>query len=95
MDKRIDYYTNPGKKIGDFFLGLFGALLVVIVAGAIAAAAPGSGSIMISLIGNAILLLAGIVHFFRRGRRFIAIGMISILTIPVLLLGACAIMFSR
>jgi hypothetical protein len=93
MDERSDYYTNPGKKIGDFFLGLFGALLVAVVAGAIGGAAP--SALTISLIGNAILLLAAIVHFFRRGRRFIAIGMISILTIPVLLLGACAIMFSR
>ena len=92
MDERNDYYLEPGKKIGDFFLGFFGALMVVVIAGVIGAAAPGSAAI--SVIGNLVLLIAGIVHFFRRGRRFIAIGMISIIIIPVLLFGACAILMT-
>jgi hypothetical protein len=93
MEEREDYYRDQGKKVGDFCLGFFGACLVLIVAVAIAASAAGGNSWAVSLVGNLVLLIAGIVHFFRRGRRYIAIGMMSVVLVPALLAGTCAIIF--
>jgi hypothetical protein len=91
MDERQDYYSAGGRKVADFFLGFGGTVLLGVIAGVVAAASPNTG--IVSAIANLILLVAGVVYFFRRGRRFIAIGIISTLTIPLLALGACAIIF--
>jgi hypothetical protein len=103
--ERSEYYLkNKSGKITDFLIGFFGVIganillaifvpLLSMAGGAnntVASALALGGGIMgiLELIAYVIL----IVVFFKRQRRFIAIGMLSTLLLPLLLLGACLIM---
>ena len=91
MDEHIDYYTNRAAKIGDFCLGFFGLGLLAFLGVAIAGASPGVwGGILVCFL---ILATGGVVFCFRQRRRYIAIGMISAIVVPALLVGTCSIFF--
>ena len=84
------YYTHVGRKIGDFFIGFVGITALV---GAVAVyAVPRNIGTGIAL--GVALEAMGVVISFSIGRRFIAIGMLSALLIPVLALGACFVALS-
>jgi hypothetical protein len=98
MDERTDYYTDRASKVGDFCLGFFGvglalvgvAVVVVPIAMSLASR-HGEYVGGISSIVGFVLFLVGIVEAFRKGRRYIAIGMLSLILVPVLLVGTCAL----
>jgi hypothetical protein len=48
--------------------------------------------LLLPILGQ-ILWIVGIVNYFRKGRRFIAIGMLSVLALVVLAAGACFMSF--
>jgi hypothetical protein len=87
-----DYYKDAGTKILDFFAGFFGVCLLI--GGGVAAVAynklPGSWTPGLIFAG-AVLAVAAIALFFVAGRRYIALGMIAVLIVPALVLGACAL----
>ena len=92
-----DYYGSTGKKVADFSLGFMGTLLwtaLLLMFSAVGTARPlptALTSYLIPAIGwvSALAWLIGIGLFFRTGRRFIAIGMLCTLLVPLLALGAC------
>ena len=92
MDEHLDYYVNRATKIGDFCLGFFGLCLLAFVAVAIGSANPSAagwwGGILTVFV---IVAIGGAGSFFCRGRRYIAIGMISAIVVPALLVGTCSI----
>ena len=94
MDAHVDYYTNRATKIGDFCLGFFGLCLLAFVAVAVESANPGAagwwGGILTVFV---IVATVGAGGFLCRGRRYIAIGMISAVVVPALLVGTCSIFF--
>ena len=96
------YYNSAGKKVGDFFIGFLGIWVINIVAGAIISI-PGAlfgsfstGPAVFGIFGWLISLaidIALVVLAFKFGRRFIAIGILTTFLIPILILGACFLMF--
>ena len=106
------YFGSPGRKVGDFCLGFFGSFLVacliitistLMIYPAMLINEPGLMwvFIIIQFILPPILLsifVILVVMSFRRGRRFIGIGMISSLFLPFILLvialGACFVILS-
>lgn len=87
--QEADYYTTTGKKVGDFILGFFGIIILnSIFATVLSFASLGWTSLLIPIVVFAFSL----VLFFKIGRRFIAIGIISIALIPILLFGSCLLL---
>lgn len=96
MDEQQDYYTNRGAKIADFCLGFFGLCLLAILGGVIGGTMnPGSQSMWVGILaGFLIITLGGILYFLQvKRRRYVAIGMISVIAVPALLAGTCALFF--
>lgn len=87
---KINYYTASRMKVADFCLGFFGVLLVLVVLFSLPSLPWLGGSDMISIISIVVMLFC-IVQAFRKGRKFIAIGIISIILIPILVLGSCLV----
>jgi hypothetical protein len=81
-----NYYSNMGRKIGDFFIGF----AVIPIVAALCVALLGAGFIWLAVCGA----IAGTIVCFSIGRRFIAIGLLSTLLIPVLIFGACILALS-
>ena len=89
-----DYYTvNPDRKVGDFCLGFFGMIVSSILLFMLGASSFFFGYLSYLLM-FAVLIL-GITLPFTNGRRYIGIGVISSIIIPLLLFGACLLIFSR
>lgn len=87
--QEADYYTTTGKKVGDFILGFFGIVILNLIFGtALSFANLGWANLLISIVVFVFLL----VLFFKIGRRFIAIGIISIALIPILIFGSCLLL---
>ncbi len=97
-ESRTDYYTTPGKKVGDFLMGFFGFLALSFVGSILGSiiSSFGSNGFISSIFGIFLLFVAlGLcIFFFKIKRRFIAIGIISITLIPVLLFGSCLLLLS-
>ena len=100
--KRDYYKDKPGKAILDFCIGFFGVWIIGIVL-------PWLVFLFASLLSSPeylpvgffipalIVFLAslfGIVYFFRIGRRYIAIGIISSALLPLLIFGACLVIIA-
>jgi len=104
--EKEDYYTSTGRKVGDFCIGFFGTgIALQIISGVfflfvtfIFGNNPDQSLIYLTLLLSIIILLAlyilGIVIAFKKGRRFIGIGIISTILVPLLLFGACIILFA-
>jgi len=93
-----DYYTTTSRKVLDFIVGFFGIITVGIAwsfFGNLLSMIPGFG-----VFGSVYMLLiplfsiAAVVASFVLKRRYIAIGMISAMLIPLLVFGACIIALS-
>lgn len=102
--ERDDFHASVGRKIGDFCLGFFGAYLALAVIQLPIAFLIGAWEVpdQAWLALPAVMLIvaiAAIVHFFRHGRRYIAIGIIVSVALPLLAVGACfailAVAFSQ
>ena len=79
------YYTSGGRKAADFFIG-FLAIPVPIVFIA-----------FLGVPGICLAALAAIacpIVFFKMGRKFLAIGMLCAVAVPLLALGACLALIS-
>lgn len=80
-----DFYTKKSQKIGDFFNGFLLALLISVTTSFIA----GINGLPIIFYCSIIMLSMMCIYFFKKGRRFAAIGIISLGLIPVLISGSC------
>lgn len=83
-----DYYDKGGSKVGDFLLGFIVAPIVPV---GVSLAVNGPG-VWVAAVA---LLIAGAVYAFMRGRRFIGIGILSLLLVPLLAFGACLLMLTQ
>jgi hypothetical protein len=89
------YYKNTRQKVGDFLLGFFGIIFLNFIFGIIFYPLSvfsnfGWQSVFISI---TILVLAVVIPF-KIGRRFIALGVVSVALVPVLIFGSCLLMFA-
>lgn len=105
-----DYYSNrPGKAVLDFCLGFFGIWIIGYLGNMILMfiyrlfflASNNINSILSSglVLGSSLifwilLAIAAIVVSKNKGRRYIGIGIISSVIVPLLFFGACLILFA-
>jgi len=94
-----DYYAEDSSRKGkDFMLGFFGmgAMLFIIntiIYLSLSRLANGaSSSLALFNVGFSFLIfLIGIILAFAKNRRYIGIGIISLILVPLLIFGACLI----
>ena len=95
-----EYYINSGRKVVDFIIGFFGIWVVNAVLSAILqgiSTLAGGYFDAVMVVVSILLFIAEIiflVFYVRRKRRYIFIGAITALVIPLLLVGACFAIFS-
>lgn len=91
--QKPDYYAGDiKKKLSDFILGFFLMPILSIIVILLIGSYAYFSEYLIALF--VLLVLAGIVFLFAKGRRYIGIGIVSFLIIPLLVFGACVIAFS-
>jgi hypothetical protein len=85
----------PLPNYVDFLIGFFGTLVCVGIIGSIIFSSllgisgipfPSYVSVLVVFL---LFFIGAIIYFFKIGRKFIAIGIISALVIPLLIFGAC------
>lgn len=84
--QKPDYYTTSKKKVIDFILGFFG---VIIINAIILTASLYAKIFQTGFLFSIVISIIAVVLFFKNGRRFIAVGMISISLLPLLVFGSC------
>ena len=86
---------SPGSRVGDFCLGFFGYLFLIILLAMVAAnllpRSPTTGIVVFSLMGAS--GLGAVAYSIKRQRRYIAMGVVSVIAVPLLIWGTCAIFF--
>ena len=100
-----EYYNTPNKKVADFSKGFFFNILIGIVVTAInvfigVSNMSGTGPISITnkIIGVVVLVALILLEVillkkYFKERRYLAIGLLSSLILPLLVAGACSISF--
>lgn len=96
------YFNNSSRKVSDFCIGFFGIFAVFLIIGIlfslIFAYLNSISYVFLPLswlvmpLSIAILML-GTVISFKKGRRYIGIGIISSTLVPFLVFGACLLIF--
>lgn len=89
-----DYYTSYWKKVGDFFIGLFGAIAFSVASSPLLFTGSSVGSI-VSLILEIVVFVLVIHKAFKSGRKYVGIGVIFASIIPLLLFGSCLLLLSQ
>lgn len=84
---RADHYAKTSQKVGDFFLGFLGSLILPFAYSLISYV-----PIWVYFFASVAILVALCILFFKIDRRFIAIGIISISLIPILVFGSCLLL---
>jgi hypothetical protein len=105
MIEMQDYYNTANKKVIDFFKGFFlnigiGAILLVVNFATGMINFGGSVTLLTRIMGIIVPLIfisleIFLIKKFFMGKRYIAIGMLSSLLLPLLLAGFCSVMFLR
>ena len=92
----FDLYPSAGKKIGHFCLGFFGTQLIFLLVHAMFVGVMDSveneALLWLYPLGLLIAVIWSIVHYFRAGKRYIAIGIIMAVVLPLIAFGACVVM---
>ena len=91
-----DFYADKKKVIEDFWLGFFCAIVMTLFlffGCTIIFGWMGIYSDFLFFVLTAIVLVIGIIYFFKTGRRYLSIGILTSLFGPLLLFGACVSMF--
>ncbi len=82
------YYKDRGTKIKDFFIGFLGYPALMTVLPALSALRGDSGAVLGGL--YTVLVSVGfLVYSYQTGRKYIAIGLLSLIIVPLLIMGSC------
>lgn len=98
--QKPDYYISTGRKVTDFLMGFFGAILLSVVYTTFISTFAYSlfssaTSAWANLIISIVVMVLLSVLFFKIGRRFIAVGIIAISLLPILIFGSCLLLFGQ
>ena len=87
------YYKDTGSKVTDFFIGFLGypiaSLLVQLLMGARFPGMRGTATDWIASVLSLGLAIFCVVYAYKRGRKFIAIGILSLMIVPLIAFGGC------
>jgi cobalamin biosynthesis protein CobD/CbiB len=97
--KSDGYYKNGLRKFGDFLLGFFGILFVILFVSYLYVFISNTlniSDVLLSVIITVLVILAIwlLRSFFKNGRKFIAIGIISVPIIGLLVFGSCSMLLN-
>jgi hypothetical protein len=90
------YYTSTKRKVGDFFIGFFGGVVLTILFSFLSSflfRTSENYSLAVSSLSLVVTVFL-IIFLFRKGRRFIAIGLISMALLPLLAFGSCLLILT-
>ena len=88
-----NYYVSTGRKIGDFFIGLVGTLGLAWLLLMLGSRGHSGMAGTVWMLGGTVWIV-GVIMMFAAERRFLAIGMLCALLIPLLAIGACFAIFA-
>jgi len=83
-----DYYISTKKKVGDFFVGFLGTLVIAAILAWLSSCCRSNMVGTVWAAGGAAWIV-GVIIVFTAGRRFIGIGALCTLLVPLLAVGAC------
>lgn len=87
------YYKDTGSKVTDFFIGFLGypiaAFLIQLAMGARFSGMRGTSTDWIASVISLGLMIFCVVYSFKRGRKFIGIGILSLTIVPLIAAGSC------
>jgi len=81
------YYTSTRRKVADFFLGLFGG--PALIGGGVTLSSLQSSSAEVVPVIAVLLIIGIIVAPIYCGRKYISIGAVSAVLIPLIVVGGC------
>jgi hypothetical protein len=90
------YYKDTGSKVTDFLFGFFGYPIIMSLAQlAFGPRRPMWSGIQtwVTAVISLVLTITFVVFAYKRGRKFLAIGIISVLIIPLIAAGSCLLIF--
>jgi hypothetical protein len=90
------YYKDTGSKVTDFLVGFLGYPIIILLAQlAFGPRVPmwGGTETLVTAVISLVLTIVFVVFAYKRGRKFIAIGIISLLIIPLIAAGSCLLIF--
>ena len=86
------YYKDTGSKVTDFLVGFFGYPIIILLAQlAFGPRVPmwGGPGTWVAAVLSLVLPIVFIIFAYTRGRKFIAIGILSLLIVPLIVAGSC------
>ena len=87
------YYKDTGSKVTDFLIGFLGypiaALLIQLALGARFPGMRANSTDWIASVISLGLMIFCVVYSFKRGRKFIGIGILSLTIVPLIAFGGC------
>lgn len=87
------YYKDTGSKVTDFLVGFLGYPIIVLLARfALTPRLPREYAGVIAWVMGVVMMVLTIflvVFAYKRGRKFIAIGILSLLIVPLIAAGSC------
>ena len=88
------YYTTTRSKVTDFLLGFFGFPMLLSFGGLMLIGVRNPNLGTYALVGAALVTLAVSSYAVQKGRKYIAIGVVSSVILPFLVLGSCLLVIS-
>jgi hypothetical protein len=97
-----DYYTNGRRRVFDFLIGFFGpgligyvlyALYMLLLSPSYPSYASNQFQVWAFIVAAILYLIVMIVPF-KLGRRYIAVGAIAAVVVPLLIFGACLLVLA-
>lgn len=83
------YYKTTRSKVTDFLLGFFGFPVLLSWGGMMLSRVRDPNLGDYSMAGAALLALGSCFYAVQKGRKYIAIGIVSSIIIPLLIVGSC------
>ncbi len=92
------YYKTTRSKVTDFLAGFLGCPIVILLAlFTVTSILPGDYGTLMGWVTLAVLTVLTIfltVGAYKRGRKFIAIGIISLIIVPLIAAGSCLLIIT-
>lgn len=88
------YYKDTRSKVTDFLLGFFGYPVLLSFGGMMISGVRDPNLGTYALVGAALLTLGVCSYAVQKGRKYIAIGAVSSVILPLLVLGSCLLVIS-
>jgi len=99
MENEEQKNEYPGSKVGDFFLGLVLNILIGVIIPSVSGLFSWIDSSVLPIFLEVITFIVAEIfigsYFAKRDRKYVIIGMVSSIALPLLLFGPCLLLFGN